>query len=101
MVGFQKSAYSDAEHIKFTINVLVVSCQEWDEIRASHSYYPERPTAGTHWAAGAQARIGSLMPKGEDYWWDLYPSTSTDELSTDVLGAIRDYALPWMRQQID
>jgi hypothetical protein len=101
LIGFQKSAYSNAEHIKFTVNVLVVSREEWDGIRATRSHYPEKPTAGTHWAAGAQARIGALMPIGEDYWWDLLPSTSTDELSNNVLGTIRDYALPWMRQQIE
>lgn len=101
LIGFQRSVYSDAEHIRFTLNVLVVSHEEWSEARAGRTHYPEKPTAGTLWGAGSQARIGGLMPVGEDYWWDLYPDTFTDELVTDVLGAIRDYALPWMRQQIE
>lgn len=100
LVGFQKSAYSDAEHIKFTVNLFVVSRDEWELARADHSFYPEKPTAGTHWAAGTQTRIGRLMPVGDDHWWDLYPTTSPDQLVDDVVGAIREFALPWMRENM-
>lgn len=47
LLGFQKSTSSDASHVRFTCNVLVVSKSVWDAVRAESPHLPERPTATT------------------------------------------------------
>jgi Domain of unknown function (DUF4304) len=41
MLGFQKSTSSDAAHVRFTANVLVVSRSAWDAVRAESPHLPE------------------------------------------------------------
>jgi hypothetical protein len=40
---FQKSAYSDARKIRFTLHLLVVGKDEWEAIRETNDRAPERP----------------------------------------------------------
>jgi hypothetical protein len=49
MLGFQKSAWSDASALRFTVNVLVVSRAAWEKARSERSYVPARPTANRLW----------------------------------------------------
>jgi uncharacterized protein DUF4304 len=49
MLGFQKSTSSDAGHVRFTGNVVVVSRSGWDTVRAESPHLPQRPTATTYW----------------------------------------------------
>jgi cold shock CspA family protein len=63
MLGFQKSAWSDASALRFTVNVLVVSRAAWETERTQRSYVPSRPTANRLWGAFVwQRRIGTLLP---------------------------------------
>jgi hypothetical protein len=45
-------------------------------------------------------RIGSLLPKGTDLWWPIPAESSTVAIVDEVINAIREYALPEMRRQI-
>jgi hypothetical protein len=101
LLGFQKSTSSDASHVRFTCNVLVVSKSRWDAVRAESPHLPERPTATTFWGTFVwQKRIGALLPGGEDLWWEAEADGDLAELAGAVLWAVQDYALPAMRRQM-
>jgi Domain of unknown function (DUF4304) len=101
MLGFQKSTSSDATHVRFTANVLVVARSAWDSARAESPHLPERPTATTYWGTYVwQKRIGALLPGGEDMWWDVEAGEDGAELADAIVWAVRDYVLPAMRRQM-
>jgi Domain of unknown function (DUF4304) len=102
MLGFQKSTSSDASHVRFTINVLVVSQADWDAARAESPHLPKRPTPTTWWGTFVwQKRIGDLLPGDEDLWWEIEAGADPGELADAIVWAVQDYALPAMRGQID
>jgi Domain of unknown function (DUF4304) len=101
MLGFQKSTSSDASHVRFTGNVVVVSRSGWDAVRAESPHLPERPTATTYWGTFVwQKRIGELLPGGEDLWWEVEAGSDAAELADAIVWAIRDYVLPAMKRQM-
>jgi hypothetical protein len=101
MVGFQKSAFSDAGRVSFTMNVLVVSRATWDAVRVQNDHVRPRPTANTSCGSVAwQRRIGGLLPGDRDLWWEVRAGANTSELADAVLWAVEDYALPAMRDQM-
>ena len=98
MLGFQKSQWSDAADVRFTVNVLVVSRELWDEQRKERAYLPARPTANRLWGEFVwQRRIGRLLPAGEDIWWEVKPGMPTEQVADIVLRAVEDHALPAVR----
>jgi len=101
VLGFQKSAFSDRGHLRFTINVLVVSRAEWEAQRDKKPRLPRRPNANTFWGSYVwQSRIGGLLPGNEDLWWDVYAEADTRQLTDAVLWAVEEYALPAMRDHM-
>jgi hypothetical protein len=101
MLGFQKSTSSDARHVRFTANVLVVSRSAWDAARSQSPHLPERPTASTYWGTFVwQKRVGALLPGGEDLWWEVEAGTDPAELADAILWAVQDYVLPAMRRRM-
>lgn len=100
LIGIQKSTYSNAEQIKFTINLYVVSRSVWTKERELRSYFPPKPTANVSWQVGWSMRIGTLLPGGQDYWWSFDRQTDTVGLVQSVVDAIITKALPVMRQQM-
>jgi hypothetical protein len=101
MLGFQKSTSSEASHVRFTVNVLVVSRSGWDAVRSESPHLPERPTATTYWGTFVwQKRVGDLLPGGEDLWWEVDAGADATELADAVVWAVRDYVLPAMLRQM-
>ena len=101
MLGFQKSAFSTAERVRFTVNVLLVSQSEWAERRRHDpSFFPVRPTATTWHAVGNGGRIGYLTPEQEDTWWELGAGDDPEPVATEVLCRIEDHVLPLMRSHM-
>lgn len=102
LLGFQKSAYSDRDSIKFTINVMVVLRSDWDKFRALSPASPARPTPNAHYSReiGGE-RIGKLDPANRfDKWWTLQPESNLESIAADVLHDVDHWALPWMQAQI-
>ena len=100
MLGFQKSQWSDAADVRFTVNVLVAARKVWDAQRKERTHLPARPTANRLWGDFVwQRRIGRLLPAGEDLWWQVDAGTPLDQLAHTVLSAVEDYALPAVRAQ--
>jgi hypothetical protein len=101
MLGFQKSTSSDASHVRFTGNVLVVSKSGWDAVRAERPHLPERPTATTYWGTFVwQKRIGALLPGGEDLWWEIEAGGDAAGLADAVIWAVQDYVVPAIQRQM-
>jgi hypothetical protein len=101
MLGFQKSAWSDAGALRFTVNVFVVSRTGWETARTQRSYVPAQPTANRLWGDFVwQRRIGTLFPGREDFWWEVDANSRTDDLAAEVVAAIEEFALPAIREQI-
>jgi Domain of unknown function (DUF4304) len=101
LVGFQKSAYSDRNAIRFTLNLTVVDRDVWAATREKKPHLPARPSGNRHYGAFLwYSRIGRLLPGGADRWWQLDPNTPLQTLSKEVVAAIQDYALPAMRAQM-
>ncbi len=100
LIGLQKSMYSDSQSLKFTINIYVVSKQQWEEGREKYSYFPKKPSANTKWQIGWSERIGSLMPAKLDHWWEFNSQTNESELAQQVVEAISKYAVPAMQSKM-
>ena len=107
LLWFQRSQWSSAETVSFTVNLTVVSREVWDN-RPADFNLPDKPG---HWDLAPfmhdelqgefwHRRIGELMPRGLDHWWDVTDDASAEALTEEVVAAIRDYALPAMRRQM-
>jgi hypothetical protein len=98
LVGFQRSTWSTASAIEFTVNLKAVSSEAWRLARAEKTWLPENPTANSRYPVTEWSeRIGILMPGGQDHWWRLRPGQPLEALAVNVVGAIKDYGLPALR----
>jgi hypothetical protein len=101
LLGLQKSAYSDAAEVQFTINLLVVNKSAWGAARQQRHHLPERPTPTTLYGEPAsQVRIGQLTPEGADKWWRVHSQADMADVGNDVVHDITEYALSWLRHQM-
>jgi hypothetical protein len=100
LLGFQKSAFSDASQIRFTVNVAVVSRPAWDAARKDWPDLPTRTTADVPQGPVWWRRLGQLIHDGQEIWWVLGAVIDTAELAAAVLWAVEDYALPALRAQM-
>jgi Domain of unknown function (DUF4304) len=100
ILGFQKSAYSDAAQVRFTVNVLVVSKRAWSKAREERSYMPEKPSPNTLWGVGWGGRIGSLLPGNKDKWWRLSDFRDIERVAAELIDSIREHVLPMMQQRL-
>ncbi len=102
LVGFQKSAYSDATAVKFTVNLRVVSKEDWERAREAQPWRGQRPSPNDAGSVpgGWYARIGQLLPSRADQWWRVDPDTPTEQTAQAVVAAIRDFGLPEMRRRM-
>lgn len=100
-IGFQKSAYSDRQEIRFTVNLLVVSRNAWDEFRLQNPHIGKEPSA-TIWYGSpvATTRLGTLMPDQEDQWWQVGPAFDSALTAQDVILNLERYGLPWLRARM-
>lgn len=108
LIGFQRSAWSDSAEVRFTINVTVASRSGWAEARSTRPFLGERPAPNAIYSAPTiamqdyvwQSRIGRLLPAGTDRWWQVSAGMDARPVAAEVIGVIRDYALPAMRLQM-
>lgn len=103
LIGFQGSRHSDRDAVSFTINLKVVSHDAWAEIRVEQPWRSERPSANESLSLEPGAwdqRLGFLLPARRDQWWTLRAGAPTRPLATEIVAAIRDYALPAMRARM-
>jgi len=101
LLAFQKSWYSDSAEVRFTVNLMVVRRDDWDELVREHPYYGKKPSAITTYRNPArQVRIGELVDDLEDKWWRIFSGQDMDAVQPDLLGNLIDVGLPWLRGQV-
>lgn len=102
-IGFQKSAWSDADAVRFTANVTVASKAEWDRMRQERTHLPAKPAPNTFYGSFVwQKRIGHLLPGGEDHWWSIGSDLSeAPRVAALVAAAIHDHVLPAIRAHLE
>jgi hypothetical protein len=102
LLGLQKSKWSTAEVVEFTINTTVVSHQTWDSLRLARPYLRERPSGNTFYGPEVWwKRIGQLMEFGEEQWWQVTAGEPVAELAEAVAFAVEQFALPAMRDALE
>ena len=91
VVNLQKSAWSDRDSAKFTVNLAVAL----DRLRDGLHDWGEgkRPP---HARCHLQERLGFLLRDDEDVWWDIDPHTDVASLADTVNTALEQYAFPWL-----
>jgi uncharacterized protein DUF4304 len=108
LLGFQRDKWSNRASVRFTVNVVVVARDVWDKASAAHAWMGARPhsRASGYTVSDSELpgywyeRIGLLMPRHDDYWWEVGRSTDTRRLATEVVTAIGTHVLPAMRQHM-
>jgi hypothetical protein len=100
-LGFQKSAHSSADELRFTVNVSVIPRDEWARQSAAKPYLGKRPAPGTQYGVWANStRIGCLAPGGEDKWWRILRGVDAAAVRDDALHDLLTNAVPWLKQQV-
>ncbi|GAA3986673.1 hypothetical protein GCM10022247_01260 [Allokutzneria multivorans] len=98
LLGFQKSVHNDRDEVRFTVNLLCVSKQQWASLHAAEPFLGERPSATVYYGREVpRARIGELTPSGEDKWWRLRSGRSVEPIVADLLHDLAEHAIPWLR----
>ena len=102
-LSFQKSAYSDALQIAFTVQLLVVGKDEWEAIREANDHAPDRPRG--FWGAPARSWTASYRPRPKEspggwmqIWWELEAGQPIEPLANLVISTVRNEALPRIRE---
>jgi uncharacterized protein DUF4304 len=94
-----------ARAVRFTVHVGVISRDEWSHQLRVRPYYPASKSTPVATGAGWQAPIGELVrvagyPIGE-LWWELEVGRPFNSLAREVLTAVKEFALPAMRERMD
>ena len=105
LLGFQRSQWSHADEVSFTVNITVVGRKVWDEAFAEYPALGEKPGANWSpapifeglWNRGGywHCRIGEAMDGG-DKWWALAATDDITRIGDEVIAAIRDHGVPAM-----
>ncbi len=101
LLGFQKSQFSDASDVRFTVNVKVVAKETWERMRESRPYFPAKPAPNTGYGTFEwHHRIGNLLSGGEDRWWHLRPGHDNRATIAEVVDVLTTTAVPALRRQL-
>lgn len=105
LLGFQRSAWNDADHVRFTVNLTCVAKAAWEAARETKGL-SERPRPNVHYGLFAPStRIGALRPDlrpdlREDTWWDVRSGVATGPVADAVMHDIETHGLPWLVGQV-
>ncbi|MFI8351529.1 DUF4304 domain-containing protein [Streptomyces sp. NPDC085596] len=100
LLGIQKSSGASVDRLKFTVNLAAVPKGKWQEILDSGAKYPSRPSPNKVYGKWAWwARIGELMPGGQDLWWVVTGDAGKGDLVRKVVSACVEYGIPALREQ--
>jgi hypothetical protein len=100
-LGFQKSAYSDGQEVRFTVNLLSVRRDEWSAWASAEPHLGQQPSPTMHYGDWVeQTRIGHLTPQREDKWWRIVRGFAVEEVRDDAVHDLLTYAVPWLRARL-
>ena len=98
LISFQANKWSTAEELTFTVNLSVIdrALAEQELGRGA------KPTAtGIYWFEHRHERLGLLLADPQDRWWPVLSDAPTSTVAADVVRAIADHGLPWLRAAIE
>jgi hypothetical protein len=86
------------DRVRYTLDVSLVSKQDW----AAAAFPGLRPDPRAVYGIETwRARIGELLPVGDDVWWEVLPGPRWQVAVEDSVAAVRHYALPELLRRID
>jgi hypothetical protein len=99
---FQKSVYSDATRIRFTVHLLVVGKDEWEAMREANDLAPERPRGflgapARSWTVSYRPRPKQSPGGWVQIWWELEAGQPIEPLANLVILTVKNEALPRIR----
>jgi hypothetical protein len=100
LIGFQKFSWSNADRVEFTLNLTVARKDEWAAAYEERPHIGARPKPNVGGGPAWSERIGGLMPDGDEVRWAVEVDEAVEPVVGDVVGAIRDHALPAMRERM-
>lgn len=93
IVEFQRSMSNTAEKLRFTVNLAIV-CYSLQLF--------ERPLEKAHSYDGQLVeRIGWLLPKREDKWWELTAAANVELIAAEVSRLVEEKAIPFLLPYLD
>nr|WP_269326854.1 DUF4304 domain-containing protein [Kineosporia mesophila] len=101
-VDFQSWRYNTAEHVRFTVNLSVISHAEWQRFCETSGFPVEpKPSAGVYGPQGPWVeRLGSLKSPLEDKWWDIFLGRPTEPVVLEIVTAMEQDGLPEIRRRM-
>ncbi|MFE4973176.1 hypothetical protein ACFRAR_13805 [Kitasatospora sp. NPDC056651] len=85
-----------ADRVPFTFDLSLVRRTDW----ALAALPGHRPDPRTRYGIEAwRARIGEVLPVGEDVWWEVLPGPRWRLPLDDAVAAVRHYGLPELRRR--
>lgn len=101
MLGFQSSTASSAQGIKFTINLMVVGKEAWEEARQRAPYLSTKPSPNTLGGPHRYVQRVGFLTHGRDHWWWLYPAEDPKPLIDEITNVLREIAVPKLLQEMN
>ena len=89
-IEFQKDRHNTDTECRFTLWV-------WPEWKRRPAYAEDWETKLT-WYPGAGGRIGNLLPRQEDTWWEINAANPAPFIAAQIKSVLAAYALPFLRQ---
>lgn len=91
--------------VHFTVNMMVVSVQAWEDARRAHSWLPDRPSVHSDYATSAETgwheRLGRLIPgSGGDRWYLVGPQYRAAAVAEEVVHDLDRHGMPHLRHRI-
>ena len=84
--------------LRYTLDLSLVHKEDW----AAAAFAGPRPDPRAVYGIETwRARIGELLPVGDDVWWELLPGPRWAVTVEDSIAAVRHYALPELLRRVD
>jgi hypothetical protein len=91
LVNVQGSQWNSGESARFTLNLAVHFPEGPEKIRGRLPL----PLPRLH-KVSMQVRIGILMPKNNDHWWELSTASPMEPTAAEVLQVWQKHGRPWL-----
>jgi hypothetical protein len=99
IVQLQKSQYSTATNVDFTINLGVFSGRVQQTL-SNIMWMPEVRDVPTEPACHLRQRVGFLLPERRDTWWSVREDEDTAELGAAIRLVLEQHAFPFLQARM-
>jgi hypothetical protein len=96
VINVQGSQGNAGSRGRFTLNLGI----HFPQVRAVMGH-PPLPNPPKEWDCELRARIGTLLPGGQDHWWQFDEHTDVQAIADNVVQAWREYGQPWLTRYSD